>query len=70
MATEDGLEQEIAEVTEIKAFSLGLSSVLSVTSCWKFQVRAINVRPLAFLGITARLPPGSSQVSVSLVGIG
>ena len=39
-----GIEQEIAEGTERKAFPLGLSSVLSVPSCWKFQVRAINVR--------------------------
>ena len=44
MATEGGNEQEIAEGTERKAFPLGLSSVLSVPSCWKFQVRAINVR--------------------------
>ena len=44
MATEGGYEQEIAEVTERKAFPLGLSSVLSVPSCWKFQVRAITVR--------------------------
>ena len=46
MAMEGGFEQEIAEVTERKAFPLGLSSVLSVTSCWKFQIRAINVRHL------------------------
>ena len=44
MATEGGIEQEIAEGTERKTFPLGLSSVLSVASCWKFQVRAINVR--------------------------
>ena len=43
MAPEGGFEQELAEGTERKAFNLGLSSVLSVTSCWKFQVRAINV---------------------------
>ena len=29
---------------ERKALPLGLSSVLSVPSCWKFQVRAIHVR--------------------------
>ena len=44
MSTEAGFEQEIAEVTERKAFPLGLSSVLSVPFCWKFQVQAINVR--------------------------
>jgi len=44
MAAEGGFEQELAEVTERKAFPSGLSSVLSVASCWKFQVRAINVR--------------------------
>ena len=41
MTVEGGFEQEIAEVTERKAFPLGLSSV---PSCWKFQVRAIHVR--------------------------
>ena len=35
-------EQEIAEVTERKAFPLGLTSVFSVTSCWKFPFPAIN----------------------------
>ena len=44
MTTEGGFEQEIAKVTERKAFPLVLSSVLSVASCWKFQVRAIHVR--------------------------
>ena len=44
MATEGGFEQEIAEGTERKAFPLGLSSVLSVASCWKFPARAITVR--------------------------
>ena len=39
-----GFEQEIAEGTERKAFPSGLSSVLSVASCWKFQIRTINVR--------------------------
>ena len=44
MATEAGFEQEIAEVTEREVFPLGLSSVLSVPSCWKFQLRVITVR--------------------------
>ena len=51
MATEGGIEQEIAEVTERKTFPFGLSSVLSVASCWKFQVRAINVRRRYLKGI-------------------
>ena len=51
MTMEGGFEQEIAEATERRAFPLGLSSVLSVTSCWKFQVRAINVRRRYLKGI-------------------